>query len=1220
MVRTTGAMGDSLKRPQPSLASGLDDRAGKRQATPDVVSRNTGSAFHTGPRSELHGTGIQHSGSGDFSAHKIYIGTTSDGDRDFLRDLRVTDPRDDKARIERTKGGLLRDSYHWVLDHDDFRRWRDEEQSRLLWIKGDPGKGKRCYSALETLPARTLSYFFCQAAEPHLNNATAVVRGLIYQILDRAPSLIGIVRKKYEHAGKSLFEDANSWDALSEMLFSILEEPSLENTYLVIDALDECESNLNQLLHLIVQLSTSSRAKLVVSSRNWPDIEDALADATQKIRLCLELNEQSISAAVDEYIQYKVDQLMRSKRYNCETRDAVKQHLMSNANDTFLWVALVCQELADPKVRRWHTRAKLLSFPSGLNALYARMMDRVFNSDDADICREVLCLVSITHRPLSLVELASLADSLEYYADDAGSLEEIVSTCGSLLTLREGFVYFVHQSVKDFLLNYESRIYPHGVARENRTIALKSIQVMSRTLRRDVYDLRAPGFPISQVKPLDPNPLAPAQYSCVYWAYHLADGETSGRDRDSGLVYEFLKQHYLHWLEALSLLDSISEGILQMVKLAHLPEVRHSRYYKPHYNLHKLTLDGLRFIRTHRASIENCPLQVYASALTFTPMRSIVRELFRHEEPTYLVVKPNMEDEWNACLQTLEGHTGNVESVAFSGDCTQLASSSDDRTIRVWDLTTGRCLQIFKGHTEVITSVTFSSNGKQLFSASHDRTIKAWDLTTGQCLHTLKGHTQAVSSVACSSNSLQLASASWDCTIKIWDPTTGQCLRTLKGHNYVITSVAFSSSSMQLASASRDYTIKIWDPTTGQCLQTLNGHSDVVASVAFSSNGIQLASASWDCTIKIWNPTTGQCLRTLQGHFSSVTSVAFSSNSMQLASASHDRNIKFWDTTGRCLQTLKGHAGGVASVAFSSNSIQLASASWDCTIKIWNPTTGQCLYTLKGHTQALTSVAFSSSSTQLASASYDRTVKVWDTAGRRLQTLRGHRSRVTLIAFSGDSTQLVSVSSDCTTKIWDATGQCLQTLRDRTGQVTSVAFSNDGTRLALASYNGIVRVWDTTGQCLQTLRGHRSRVISFAFSPTNTQLASASLDKTIKIWDGATDQCLQTIKTYSVVAGIYFSTSGAQLYTNTEVIDLESLCTTSTMQQQPRTVAAETPRSYSYEISADGVWITRNSVDLLWLPPDYRSRIWAVAGSTVAIGCETGRVLLFRFLQDEPGV
>ncbi|GJC88129.1 vegetative incompatibility protein HET-E-1 [Colletotrichum liriopes] len=214
-----------------------------------------------------------------------------------------------------------------------------------------------------SVDTRILAYFFCQATEVRLNNATAVLHGLIYQLLDQEPSLIGRMRKKYDHAGKKLFKDANSWDALSKMLINILEEPSLQNTYLVIDVLDECETDLNQLLHLIIQLSSSSRAKLIVSSRNWQHIEEVLDDATQKVRLSLELNQNSISAAVGKYIEYKVDQLVRSKRYDSATRDAVQQHLVSNADDTFLWVALVCQELKRHKKRptpAWLTCHKVM--------------------------------------------------------------------------------------------------------------------------------------------------------------------------------------------------------------------------------------------------------------------------------------------------------------------------------------------------------------------------------------------------------------------------------------------------------------------------------------------------------------------------------------------------------------------------------------------------------------------------------------------------------------------------------------------------------------------------------------------------------------------------------------------------------------------------------------------------------------------------------------------
>ncbi|KAK1974645.1 LOW QUALITY PROTEIN: WD40-repeat-containing domain protein [Colletotrichum cereale] len=1047
----------------------------------------------------------------------------SDKDTKLLADLQSTDPSDDKTRIERTKGGLLQDLYRWILDHGDFHRWRDGDQSQLLWIKGDPGKGKTMLlcgiiDELKKDPAKQLSYFFCQATDVRLNNATAVLRGLIYQLLDQEPSLIGRVRKKYDHAGKKLFEDVNSWDALSKMLSSILEETSMQSTYLVIDALDECDTDLNQLLHLVVQVSSSSRAKLVVSSRNWPDIEDALADATQKIRLCLELNRESISAAVDKYIQYKVDQLARSKKYDCNTRDAVQQHLASNANDTFLWVALVCQELADPKVRKWHTRAKLHTFPPGLDSLYARMVGRVFSSGDADVCRQVFGLVSVAYRPLSLTELACLAESLEEYADDADSLEEIIGTCGSLLTLREGVVYFVHQSAKEFLLKNESeRIYPHGVTQENRTIASRSIQVMSRTLRRDVYNLRAPGFPIGQVKPPEPDPLAPARYSCVYWVNHLADGNPAGQEQRSqdpqdrslqngGPVYTFLRHHYLHWLEALSLLRVVSEGILQV--LTETSELTH------------LAQDRLRFIRMHRASIECSPLQTYASALIFSPIQSITRKTFCWEEPTWI---PAMENKWNACLQTLEGHSGGVTSVAFLRD------------------------------------------GMQLASASKDCTVKVWDAATGQCLRTLEGHGDYVRSVAFSGDGTQLASASKDCTVKVWDSATGQCLRTLKGHSDIVYSVAFSSNSTQLASASRDRTVKVWDSATGQCLQTHKGHNSFVISVAFSGNGTQLASGSVDNTIKVWDSAIGHCLETLEGHYSHITSVAFSSNGTQLASASWDNTIKVWDS--QCLRTLEDHCDLVSFVAFLSDSTQLASGSFDNTVKVWDSATGQCLQTFKGHSKAISSVAFSGNSKQLASASFDNTVK----------TLEVH-CRTNSVAFSGDGMQLASASKDCTVKVWDAaTGQCLRTLEDHSHNVTSVAFSGDGTQLASGSFDNTVKVWDSaTGQCLRTFHIGRWLEHNISFSKTHPHLLETAIG----------------------------------------TIDLERPPTISTTASLPLTSAMETPRFEGYAVSADGVWITRNSRNVLWLPPEYRPAESAVVGSTIAIACASGRVLFFQFSKD----
>ena len=493
--------------------------------------------------------------------------------RSCLADLRATDPRDDKTRIEQTKGGLLADAYLWVLDNAYFRQWRADRQSRLLWIKGDPGKGKTMLlcgiiDELTNLTPDTpvVSFFLCQATDVRINNATAVLRGLIYLLVDKQPSLISHVQRRHEQAGKQLFEDANAWEALSKIFTGILEDPCLQRTYLIIDALDECIIGLNLLLDLVVQKSSAyPRVKWIVSSRNWPTIEKDLDAVTQKVRLCLELDEESVSAAVTTYIQHKVDWLAKRNRYGDSTRHAVQRYLLLNANGTFLWVALVCQELAN--IPGWKAQKKLTAFPPGLDALYRRMMDQICHSDDAELCKSILAVVSVVYRPITLEELSSFVDMPDGVSGDYEALVEIIGLCGSFLTLRERTISFIHQSAKDYLVERASADERTG---EQQRIVLRSIEAMDMALQRDIYNLQHPGYSVDKVEHPDPDPLAPIQYACVYWVDHLCEINSSHDEvglYDNGTIDVFLRKHFLHWLEALSLIKRISDGVLAIAKL-----------------------------------------------------------------------------------------------------------------------------------------------------------------------------------------------------------------------------------------------------------------------------------------------------------------------------------------------------------------------------------------------------------------------------------------------------------------------------------------------------------------------------------------------------------------------------------------------------------------------------------------------------------------------------
>jgi hypothetical protein len=506
--------------------------------------------------------------------------------KDCLRDLRSGDPRDDKKRIEDTKGGLLAESYRWVLDNTTFQQWQQDPHSRLLWVKGDPGKGKTmllCGIINElhsSLPRNgLLSYFFCQATDSRINSATAVLRGLLYMLMKQQPSLVSHIRKKHDYAGKTLFEDANAWVALTEIWVDVLQDLSLNTTYLIIDAMDECVTDRPKLLDFIrKQSSASYRVKWVVSGRNWQDIEEQLGQAGHKVRLSLELNEKSVAAAVGTFIRQKVDQLAQDKQYKAETRDAVLQHLTSNANDTFLWVALVCQDLkTTPK---FNVLRKIALLPPGLDALYKRMLDQISESDIAEVCRQVLASTAVLYRPVTISELIALVQPLEHLVGDLVSVREIVSLCGSFLTLQEDKVYFVHQSAKDFLFAKAlDEVFPDGTVDVHRVMFSKSLAILSTTLHRDMHNLRALGSPVENIKPPNLDPLAASRYSCVYWIDHLYDSKpdylaNSVSDLQVlGEVDEFLRKKYLYWLEALSLCRSLERGVVSTTKLWLLMQV-----------------------------------------------------------------------------------------------------------------------------------------------------------------------------------------------------------------------------------------------------------------------------------------------------------------------------------------------------------------------------------------------------------------------------------------------------------------------------------------------------------------------------------------------------------------------------------------------------------------------------------------------------------------------
>ncbi len=191
----------------------------------------------------------------------------------------------------------------------------------------------------------------------------------------------------------------------------------------------------------------------------------------------------------------------------------------------------------------------------------------------------------------------------------------------------------------------------------------------------------------------------------------------------------------------------------------------------------------------------------YVDSTNTNVLRALVEALYYNDNPKHSPLPR---------VTNLEGHTYSVYSVAFSPDGKRLATGSDDKSAKIWDLDSGKALTTLEGHTSAVWSVAFSPDGKRLATGSLDKSAKIWDLDSGKALTTLEGHTKSVQSVAFSPDGKRLATGSADNSAKIWDLDSGKALTTLEGHTNSVTSVAFSPDGKRLATGSADNSAKIW--------------------------------------------------------------------------------------------------------------------------------------------------------------------------------------------------------------------------------------------------------------------------------------------------------------------------------------------------------------------------------------------------------------------------
>jgi WD40 repeat protein len=503
--------------------------------------------------------------------------------------------------------------------------------------------------------------------------------------------------------------------------------------------------------------------------------------------------------------------------------------------------------------------------------------------------------------------------------------------------------------------------------------------------------------------------------------------------------------------------------------------------------------------------------------------------------------------------------TRDIRGLSFSPDSKRIASTGKGKSVRIWDVESGKLIGKFYAHQDDILRVDFHPDGRRLLTGSKDGSVKLWDSDLGIELLTLNPKNVGNNSPNKESGAIQDTSFSPDgnlivtaknTTITLWD-LQGNLLASAIAHDQELYGVKFHPNGKQLLTSGRDQAVKLWQITDQnrqiQLVRIFKGISTDVLSLNFSADGERIALASQDSTIQILN-SEGTIEMQLGGHTDNIFDINFSPDGHYLLSASKDRTVRLWDLKTTLINTLYGHTSSIWSVNFSPDGKMFASGSVDKTVRLWNAD-GTFRQELNGHEDTVYGVSFSADGTKLVTSGDDKTVKIWNSAtGKLLHSLNIHGAKLIYATFSPDQKLLATLGWDNKIKIWEWNNtdnpKLLHVLEGHKGTVWSIAFSPDSQSIASTSNDQTVKIWNVNngqtshslivaGKNVHTMEAHTNGGLAVAYSPDGKQIGSAGKDGKLKLWNAQTGVLEQVIMVAPDIwiYGMAFSPDGKTIAT-----------------------------------------------------------------------------------------
>ncbi|WP_430331380.1 NACHT and WD repeat domain-containing protein [Rhodococcus sp. ACT016] len=507
-----------------------------------------------------------------------------------------------------------------------------------------------------------------------------------------------------------------------------------------------------------------------------------------------------------------------------------------------------------------------------------------------------------------------------------------------------------------------------------------------------------------------------------------------------------------------------------------------------------------------------------------------------HDNGTVTLVDTSDPDSGKFTTWTLQGHSGAVRTVSFRGSSV-LATASDDRTVRVWDIANpAQPLQLgreLSGFDDVVHSVAFSPDGRSLAASSDDGLIRMFDTTDLGAIRPIdtpvQAHSGGIWTIAFAPDGATLASASWDGTAKLWsvDPVT-RILRELKpalsGNGGGVPALALSPDGGAIVTGGQDSVIRVWTLAPG----TVPVSDSQVTLPSLNRAGSLLATAGYDSAVRLWSVddrgelTKAGSIDVPRPRGGANVAVLSPDGRILATTQTSGGYVQLWDVQDPARPTPLGSEIVTATrftweIAFSPDGRTLAIGDDDFSVALWNIEDPRAPVirgrSLTGPHNLVRSAQFSPSGDLLVLASADGDIHAWDVhdpsapSPRKLEG-EGHEGGVNAVAFSPDGSTLVTASDDHTLLLWDRDDsggftQRPEPLQGHTGTVYSVAFTADGSHVVSGSDDGSVLLWsvddghEAVGGPLTTIGRGRWQV---TFLPRTDMVIAGGGDGVLRTW------------------------------------------------------------------------------------------------------------------------